>query len=109
MSVMNFKMVIFFASITTFLFSCANNIDIDYIKSKIWEHDSGFSVGEVDFMTFKNDQILFQLRGDTIYYSGNPKALIKSLDKKYFNLTVTSMDGKESGIYRNQEESLHSQ
>ena len=109
MNVAGFKAVTFWALAFSCLVSCKDRVDIEYVRSKVWEHESGFRIGEGDFVVFRNNENLFQLRRDTIYYSDTPKALVKWLDKKRFNLTVVSIDGKESGVYRNQEESLESQ
>lgn len=89
------------------LFACNRAIDHEYVSKKMWEYDSGFSVGEGDFMHFSEKQNLFSLRGDTIYYKGRPKAILASLSKKYFNLTVRSIESGELGYYRNIEESMH--
>lgn len=103
---MRLKLVIIF--FVVIISSCNNDIDYQYIKSKTWNHDSGFKIGKGDIVEFKGSQTLFELKEDTIYYDSQPRAIIKALNKKYYNLTVTSIDGKETGSYRNDDESLES-
>lgn len=96
---------IFFFAIFFLFFSC-NRVDLEYVKSKSWNHDSGFRVGEGDFIILKGDQKIFELKNDTIFYKGNPRALVQSLDKKNYNLIISSIDHQSIGVYRNDEESL---
>lgn len=87
------------------MISCNNPVDANYVKSKMWSYNGGFKVGQGDFITF-DDTKIFDLRGDTIYYNNNPRAIIKSVDKKNFTMKLSSLNGKEIGTYRNTEESL---
>lgn len=90
----------------TFL-SCKEDIDLSYVKSNLWSYDSGFKIGEGDFVEFDRKQKIFELKGDTIFYNGNPRAIIESINKKYFLMKIKSIDGKEKGEYTNVEERLH--
>lgn len=78
--------------------------DLDIIKSNTWEWDSGFKVGVGDMLDFDINDVVFGIRGDTIYYNGEPKALIKSLSKKNMLLMVTSLNRQQTGYYINIEE-----
>lgn len=79
--------------------------DLQYVKEKTWSYDSGFKIGEGDFVSFDRTK-LFQLHQDTIYYRSSPKALINRLNKHFSEMTVSSMDGKQKGTYTNVEERL---
>src|SRR4051812_1193165 len=65
--------------------SCNNKHDYAYVRSHLWNYDTGFRVGEGDFVEFQNDSKLFELKEDTIFYKGMPREIIKSVDKKLFN------------------------
>jgi hypothetical protein len=81
-------------------------LDFKYIKSKTWTYESGFKIGKGDFVLFDENNKLFDLKKDTIYYEGIPRAIITDLNKKTFTLKIKSIDGKMDGQYRNPEESL---
>ena len=78
--------------------------DKTYIRDKMWSYDSGFKVGG-DFIIFK-DPNLYRLQGDTIFYKDAPQALVVRLNKYLYQMTVSSMDGKQKGNYTNVEERL---
>lgn len=86
--------------------SCKRGLDLNYIKSKTWSYISGFKIGKGDFILFDKKNELFDLKRDTIYYEGKPRAIIIELNKKMYAMKVRSIDGKASGEYRNPEESL---
>jgi|GEM_PF-1198624 len=95
-----------FLSGIVLLISCKKNLDLNYIKSKTWSYERGFKIGKGDFVLFyKNDQ-LFDLKHDTIFYKGAPRAIITDLSKEKYTMKVKSIDGKAIGEYRNPEESL---
>jgi hypothetical protein len=79
--------------------------DLQYVQEKTWSYDSGFKIGEGDFVSF--DSVgMCQLHQDTIYYRNSPKALIKRLNKHIYEMTISSLDGKQKGTYSNLEERL---
>jgi hypothetical protein len=78
--------------------------DVEYIKSAQWSHDSGFKVGMSDFLEFDENDLTFELKGDTINYKGKPKAIIYRLNKYLNGLEVISIDTKEIGHYTNTKE-----
>lgn len=86
--------------------SCNEPVDGTYVRSKTWSYDGGFKIGKGDFVLFDDKEKLLDLKGDTIYYEGKPRAIIESVNKKAFIMKVKSIDGKEAGTYRNPEESL---
>ena len=79
--------------------------NLQYVKEKTWSYDSGFKIGDGDFVSFDSAE-LFQLHGDTIYYRNSPKALVKRLNKYFYEMTISSIDGKQKGAYTNVEERL---
>jgi hypothetical protein len=78
--------------------------DKTYIRDKMWSYDSGFRVGG-DFLVFKDPHV-YRLQGDTIFHYDKPRALIVRLNKYLYQLTVSSIDGKQKGTYTNVEERL---
>jgi hypothetical protein len=84
-----------------FLFSCKKPLDVDYIKSTGWSHDKGYTI--TDFINFKQG-LGYSLNGDTIFFENKPRAIITSLDKKGFDLTIRSLDGKDIGHYMDERE-----
>ena len=81
-------------------------VDLALVRSSNWQYDNGFKIGEGDFLSFDEGSKVFALRGDTIWYKGQPCALIKKMNKKNNELVVESLDKKEKGIYINMEEFL---
>ena len=96
----------FFLSLFLMILSCNTSVDTNYVKSKMWSYNGGFKVGKGDMILFDKKDKLFDMKGDTIYYDGKARAIIKNVNKKNFIMTVSSLDGKEIGTYRNTEESL---
>jgi len=78
--------------------------DISYVKINTWIWDKGFKIGQGEFISFDSDSSVFQLKNDTIYYRTIPKAIIRKIERKYYELIVSSIDGKTSGVYINIEE-----
>lgn len=95
-----------FLSGIVLLMSCKKNLDLNYIKSKTWSYENGFKIGKGDFVLFDKNDKLFDLKQDTIYYEGAPRAIITDLNKETYTLKVKSIDGKLKGEYRNPEESF---
>lgn len=89
-------------------FSCksshVDSEDLSYIKANTWQWDSGFKVGEGDMLSFDKDSKVFKIENDIIYFKNEPRALIKSVNKKKLKLTITSLDKKSTGVYINIEE-----
>ena len=78
--------------------------DIGYVKMNTWQWDKGFKIGEGDFVSFDSGSLIFTLEHDTIYYKNYPKAIIKKIIQKNNELIISSIDGKNSGVYINIEE-----
>src|SRR4030095_202233 len=78
-----------------------NTDDISYVKINTWVWDKGFKIGEGDFISFDSDSSIFLLKKDTIYYKAIPKAIIGKVERKNYELIVSSIDGKNSGVYIN--------
>ena len=86
------------------LCSCKSPIDVGYIKSTGWSYTEGFRV--TDYLTFDNSGY-YSIRNDTIFVDNKPRALIIDLDKKAFDLTIRSLDGKNIGHYADDREMLN--
>ena len=84
-----------------FLSSCKHSIDTDYIKNTGWSYDKGYRI--TDFINFKQG-LGYSIKGDTIFFENKPRAIIIALDKKGFNLTIRSLDGKNIGHYMDEKE-----
>lgn len=91
--------------LSVFFCSCGG-VDYKYVKSKYWSYDEGFRVGKGDFMFFDKGNENFSINGDTIFYKSKPTAIIVDLNKKYFSLTLKSIETGELGRYRDESESL---
>ena len=103
--IFNFLKNTLFLIVTSLIFSC-NQKDLDYVKYNTWQYDSGFKIGDGDFVQFESPEI-FKLSQDTIYFKGRPKALVKSTSKKKNEMKITSVDTKRSGVYINIKEFTH--
>ena len=91
----------FVFSIVIFIASCKSNIDIEYIKSTGWSYDKVYRV--TDFISFKQG-LSYSINGDTIIFENKPRAIIISLDKGAYDLTIKSLDGKNIGHYMDERE-----
>jgi hypothetical protein len=92
-------------SIYSIAISHISSPDLSYVKKEMWSYNGGFKVGKGDFVEFEKSG-LFKLQQDTIYYNGEPRAIIKRLNKHFYEMTVSSLDGKQTGTYINTEEHL---
>lgn len=88
------------------LLSCQRPIDVKSVETSLWTWDGGFKVGEGDVISFAIPQQLFAMKGDTLYYRGNPRAIIVEVMDSGYRMKLTSLDRKEVGFYRNVDESL---
>lgn len=79
--------------------------DLSYVKEKMWSYNGGFKIGKGDFIDFEKSG-LFKLQQDTIYYNGEPRAIVSRLNKHFYEMIVSSLDGKQTGTYINIEEHL---
>ena len=97
---------LFILTFVLLVMSCNNEpVDLTYVKSKTWSYDHGFKIGRGDFVLFEEKEKLFELKRDTIYYEGKPRAIIKNVNKKTFIMEVQSIGSNETGEYRSTEES----
>lgn len=87
------------------LFACNKVFDVEHIKSKTWSFQGGYKIGKGDFMIFDESEI-YELKNDTIFYLGVPKALIIQLDKSDYTLKVKSLNDQQTGVYMNTEGSF---
>jgi hypothetical protein len=88
------------------LISCDKPIDNKYVTENRWSWNGGFRIGEGDFITFDIQPVMFEIKKDTIYYRGKPRALIIKMSSDSMFITVSSIDHKIEGEYRNEEASF---
>jgi hypothetical protein len=84
--------------------ACKSPLDIDYIKSTGWSYDGGYRI--TDFLTFDTTGY-YSIKVDTIFVENKPQAIILSLDKKEFHLSIRSLDGEKVGHYTDERGMLH--
>jgi hypothetical protein len=94
----------FFFALFSVVSSKVSSPDLNYVKMNHWQHDSGFRIGEDDFVTFKGDKSLFQLKQDTIYFRGVPSAIVTQTNEYLYQMIVTTIDGQNKGEYANTSE-----
>lgn len=86
--------------------SCEHKgFDKTYLIKTAWQYDSGFHIGG-DFIFFDTTKKVFELKRDTIFYKGVASALVIRIDKSDYNLIISSLNRKDVGIYRDENESL---
>lgn len=90
-------------SVLIFAVSSCNRVDVDYVKSNLWQHEKGFKVGKGDFIDFDNNTV-FDLKSDTIYYKGRPRAVIVDVDSIENTLLLFDVESKAEGLYVNTQE-----
>lgn len=90
-----FALVIFIL-LKIFFFSPSSD---QYIEQAEWRYNSGYKIGEGDFMDFITSKDVYYLKNDTIYFKNKPKAIIDSSNKLFFTLTVKDIESGEKGDY----------
>jgi len=80
--------------------SCGHT-DLNYVRSSQWVWDSGYKIGDGDFVDFDSD--FYILSHDTIYRKGIPKCVVIKTDKKGYQMVVKSLDG-QIGYYDDTQE-----
>lgn len=78
--------ILFFLAFLFMIFSCKDSVDINYVKSKMWSYEKGFKVGQGDIIVFDDKHKIFEIKGDTIYFNNNPRAIIRNVSKKNFQM-----------------------
>lgn len=94
----------FFVSLFSVVSSKFSTPDLKYVEANQWQYESGFKIGEGDFVEFSRDNSIFQLKHDTIYFRDKPRAIVTQTNKKFYQMTVTSLDGHATGEYLNTDE-----
>jgi hypothetical protein len=97
----------FFQSVFSVVLSRFTPPDLDYVRSEEWLYESGLKIGEGDFVSFEPGDKFFELKSDTIYLKGKPRALVLRTNKTFYEMTVSSLDGNVKGVYLNTEELGH--
>jgi hypothetical protein len=84
------------------LFLSCHHADLKDVQSNLWQWDSGYKIGDGDFVDFDNSTY-YKLSNDTIFKEGIPKCIVVWTDAKNYEMKVKSFDG-QTGIYINTEE-----
>ena len=80
------------------LASCeSKKVDINYVKSAVWQWDKGFKIGDGDYVHFDKTDF-HTISHDTIFRKGIPRCLIIETDKEKYLMIVKSLIG-EIGYY----------
>jgi hypothetical protein len=66
------------------LTSCqSKKVDINYVKSALWQWDKGFKIGDGDFVDFDTSNF-HTISHDTIFRKGIPRCVIIETDKEKY-------------------------
>jgi hypothetical protein len=76
-------------------------VDIEYVKSALWQWDEGFKIGDGDFVDFDTTNF-HTISHDTIFRKGVPRCIIIKTDKANYLMKVRSLTGK-IGYYADSE------
>lgn len=74
--------------------------DFAYVSQSEWRYDSGFQIGDGEFLYFDANDADTKIEQDTIFYNGQRTALIKRTYPSHLLMVVESLNTKEKGIYR---------
>lgn len=77
-----------------------------YIRSSLWQYESGFRIGQGDFIEFGIDDNIYEICGNKIFYKNEYKADIVSISKFNSTFTIKSIKTNEIGVYTNTNEFL---
>ncbi|GAB2816942.1 hypothetical protein GCM10027043_17010 [Ferruginibacter profundus] len=80
------------------LCSC-KHADLNYVQSNLWQWDSGYKIGDGDFVEFDTSNY-YRLSHDTIFRQGIPKCIVMWTDAKGYEMKVKSFTG-QTGLYIN--------
>ena len=86
--------LVIFIMLKIFFFSQSSN---QYIKQAEWRYNSGYKIGEGDFMDFVTSKDIYYLKNDTIYFKNKPKAIIVSSNKLFFTLNIKDIKNGKKG------------
>jgi hypothetical protein len=95
------KKIISVCTLVPLLFSC-HHIDPNYVQSNLWQWDSGYKIGDGDFVDF-DTSAYYNLSHDTIFREGIPNCIVVWTDAKSYQMKVKSFTG-QTGLYINTEE-----
>ena len=82
------------------LYSC-KHADLNYVQSNLWQWDSGYKIGDGDFVEFDTSNY-YRLSHDTILREGIPKCIVVRTDAQNYEMKIKSFAG-QTGIYINTE------
>lgn len=83
--------------------SCENKkVDIEYVKSALWQWEQGFKIGDGDFVNFDTSDF-HTISHDTIFRKGIPRCIIVETNRSKYLMKVKSLTG-EIGYYTDSEQ-----
>ena len=83
--------------------SCeSKKADMEYVKTSLWQWDTGFKIGEGDFVDFDTTNF-YTISNDTIFRKGVPRCIVIETDKDRYSMKIESLAG-ELGYYFDSEE-----
>ncbi|MBI3510543.1 MAG: hypothetical protein HY064_07755 [Bacteroidetes bacterium] len=91
-----------FSCTVFFLASCSSTVDVPYITSRVWVHNEGARVGDLEAMDFSKG--MYECRHDTVFYSGTPAAKITALYKNDNLIQLKTIPKGEDATYLDQVE-----
>jgi hypothetical protein len=97
---MSIKKISSVCALVVLFFSC-HHADLNYVQSNLWQWDSGYKIGDGDFVDFDNSAY-YKLSHDTIFREGIPKCIVVWTNAKNYEMKVKSFAG-QTGIYINTE------
>ena len=85
------------------LVSCKRKeVDLNYVKSSMWQWDKGFKIGDSDFVDFDTTNF-HTISHDTIFRKGVPRCIIIETNKANYLMKIKSLKG-EIGYYDDSEQ-----
>lgn len=88
-------------------YSCKQRkFNVQYVLKTAWNHDSGYKIGERDYIFFDTTHKVFELIKDTIFYKGIATALITDVNENTYTLTISSLKENSVGVYVDDNQAL---
>jgi hypothetical protein len=79
-------------------FCACQSIDEKMLTKAVWQYDSGYKIGQGDFIEF-DDSNFCKIRDNVVYYNNQARAEVESVSN--YQLDVISIQTREKGVYLN--------
>lgn len=93
-------LILFTLCLSFFYFNTPN---LGYVKKNQWRYESGFKIGNGDFVEFELVDGSFKIKKDTIFYKDKPRGIIVFTNEKTYVFVIKSIDNHKYGLYINTE------